>query len=429
MDKKEQEQKIEKEADKPVSVIETDSATRSLSEALRFSFVILKLIMIVFIIFFIGSGFRTIKLNEMGIVLRFGKIRGTGEERVLKSRGLPYWVFPYPVEQMIIFPIDEKVDLDIDSFWYYQTAEEKLSQQRQSAPPGKALDPLIDGYCLTRSDTVLPSAQPGTMESDYNIFHTRWRMIYQITDPVNFYKNIYIEEPLSSQIYFDVVKKQVAGMLKDILDSAVVSTMVNFTIDEALYTKYDKVSEDVAALIQQKLEQINSGIKIVSVQRTDNTWPMQVNDAFLAANIASQIKGQLISEATTYALKTINEAAGPVAFELIDALHSPDVNEQRLEILWQRVAGKAQQKIADARAYRKKIEESVRADAEYLKQILDEYRNRPALVISEIYRNAMLKILNSANEKYIQEPLENSKGSVIMIKYGTDPTLKPVQPK
>ena len=68
---------------KPTPVgIEADSAMKSLSEALRISFIVLKLIMIALIIFFIGSGFRTVKPDERAFVLRFGKIRGTGEERV-----------------------------------------------------------------------------------------------------------------------------------------------------------------------------------------------------------------------------------------------------------------------------------------------------------------------------------------------------------
>ena len=408
--------------------VETDSATRSLTEALRISFVILKLIMIALIIFFIGSGFRTVKSDERAIVLRFGKIRGTGEERVLKSRSWPYWILPYPIEEMITIPVEKTVDLDIDSFWYFQTDEERLSSQKKQVSPRQALNPLIDGYCLTRSDVKLQDV--GVLaESDYNILHTRWRLTYKITDPVSFYKNIYIQQVQPGEIYFDVVKKGLSGMLIDIFDCAVVSTMVNFTIDEALYEKFGTVADDVKELTQKKLDQIESGIRIVSVQRVENTWPLQVNDAFLASINASQIKQQMISEATTYSQRTINEAGGPVALDLYKAIKAPDVNEQKLEKLWQQAAGKAQQKIADARAYRKTVVESARADAEYLKQILPEFQKRPALVISEIYRNAMTKILNGANEKFFIEPVKTDKGSEVRIRYNSDPSLKPQTPK
>jgi hypothetical protein len=71
------------------------------------------------------------------------------------------------------------------------------------------------------------------------------------------------------------------------------------------------------------------------------------------------------------------------------------------------------------------VVEGARADAEYLKQILPEYKKRPTLVLSEIYRNAMSKILDNADEKFFVEPVQTDKGSVIMIKSNSDPTLKP----
>ena len=73
---------------------ELGAAEKSLSEALRISFVILKVIMLVLVIFFLISGFRTVGSDELALVLRFGKIRGVGENRILKP-GL-HWVFPYP---------------------------------------------------------------------------------------------------------------------------------------------------------------------------------------------------------------------------------------------------------------------------------------------------------------------------------------------
>ncbi len=416
----------EESAQKSAAVrAEADSAMNSLSEALRISFIILKLIMVALIIFFIGSGFRTVQPDEAAIVLRFGKIRGTGEERVLKSRTWPYWVFPYPIEQMVSIPVEKKIDLDIDSFWYFQTDEEKLSAQKKKVPPDQALDPLIDGYCLTRSDIRASSLQAGSGESDYNIIHSKWRLTYQIVDPVSFYKNVYITDPSPGQVYFDVVRKDVTGLLKDVIDSSVVSTMVNFTIEEALFEKFGTVAEEVKALAHAELDLVQSGIRIVSIQRVDNTWPLQVNEAFLASINASQIKQQQISEATTYAQNTINEAGGPVAVELLAGLHDPNTKPQTVESLWLQVAGRSQQRIADARAYRKKIVEGARADAEYLKQILPEYKKRPTLVLSEIYRNAMSKILDNANEKFFVEPVQTDKGSVIMIKSNSDPTLKP----
>ena len=62
-----------------------DAAERSLSEALRISFVILKVIMIALVVAFLVSGFKTVGSNEQALRMAFGRITGTGEERVLKS--------------------------------------------------------------------------------------------------------------------------------------------------------------------------------------------------------------------------------------------------------------------------------------------------------------------------------------------------------
>jgi hypothetical protein len=65
---------------------EFNAADKSLSEALRISFIILKVIIIVLLIAFLASGFKTVDSDEQALVLRFGKIRGVGEDRIL---GIP----------------------------------------------------------------------------------------------------------------------------------------------------------------------------------------------------------------------------------------------------------------------------------------------------------------------------------------------------
>ena len=155
--------------------VETDAAIRSLSEALRISFVILKIIMVVLVVLFLASGLETVGPGEQAIVLRFGKIRGVGEAKILKPRARPYWVFPYPIEEMIKIPVGTMVDLSIRTFWYYQSEQELLeeSQGKRRAPRNDWLDPVKDGYCLTRSP-VHADEEVVLGGSDYNIVHSKW---------------------------------------------------------------------------------------------------------------------------------------------------------------------------------------------------------------------------------------------------------------
>jgi len=399
-----------------------DAASKSLSDALRISFAILKVIMIVLVIVFLASGFRTVGPDERALVLRFGKIRGVGEDRILKP-GL-HWVFPYPIDEIVKIPIEKKVNLPINSFWYYQSPEERLSENPETKLRIKpTLDPILDGYCITRSEKQSKTTT-GSASSDYNIVHSKWQLTYKIDDPELFFRNVYTSDVKPGESYAGVVEKGVTPLLESLVEGSIVTAMVNYTIDEAI-SSMAKIPDNVKRLLQKKLNKIESGIKVMSVQLTRSTWPRQVDQAFQDSIRASQTSQQAISEARTYAEKTLNEAAGPVAEELLTALEDKTADKQQKETLWSVVAGQAREKIAEARAYRTKVVETAKADAEYLQKILPEYRKRPRLVLQRIYLDAIEYVLNNVDEKMIIQPTKSSRGSELWIQLNRDPTLKP----
>ena len=438
---------------------EMDTAGKSLSEALRISFIILKVIMVVLVIAFLASGFKTVGSDERALVLRFGRIRGVGEARLLGPG--PHWIFPYPVDEIIKIKVEKKVNMATDAFWYFQTEQEKLTGQMRPVRPNTPLDPKKDGYCLTRSewrgevtvsdaneqnnaaargglrirynrtDVNTPianvravSGQIGTSGNDYNIVHSKWQLTYQIDDPERFFKNILVDNVEPDETYFDIATRSVTPLLKDLLESAVVSTMVNYTIDEAISSKAS-IPDDVKKLMQDMLDDINSGIKVVSVYLTDVTWPRQVDEAFLASIKASNTRQKTVTEAQSYAENTIREAAGPVAEKLFDAIHDNTVSEKDKDLLWSQAAGQAQKILATARAYRTKVVETARANADYLERLLPEYKKYPKLVIQKIYNDAVEQVLNDADEKFVIQPTEGTKGSEIRVMMSRDATLKP----
>jgi len=392
-----------------------DAAGKSLSEALRISFVILKIIMIALVFLFLASGFRTIGSDEEALVLRFGKIRGVGEERILGPG--PHWVFPYPIDEIVKIPVVKKVNLAINSFWYFQSEQEIVSGKKRQVRPNEPLIPTRDGYCITRSEKQSADIA-GVDGSDYNIVHSKWQLTYQIVDPESFFKNVFVEDVKPGQDYFDVIIKSINPLLKAVFDDAVVTAMVHYSIDEALSSQ-DRIPNHVEKLMQQKLaQQMNSGIKVVSVQLTPITWPRQVDPAFQNLSKASQKKETTISEARAYAENTLNEAAGPVARELFASLHDENISEQEKDLLWSRAAGAAQAKIARARAYATKVVEDAEADAGYLHKILPEYRKRPELVIQKIHRDAIVHVLENADKKIMIQPAEGEGRREIRIMIG-----------
>jgi len=248
-------------------------------------------------------------------------------------------------------------------------------------------------------------------------------LTYKIDEPELFFKNVYVEDVRPGQDYFEVIKSSITELLESLVEDAVVTAMVNYTIDEALRST-DRIPNHVRRLVQDKLDSIDSGIKVISVQLDDITWPRQVEDAFLASHRANQASQRLVKEAQAEAEKMLSEAAGPVAVELYEAIVSERTPPERMEYLWSQLAGAAQEEIDLAKAYRTKVVESAKANARYLKELLPEYQKRPRLVIQKIYQDAIQQVLANADEKMIIQPTRGTGQKEIRILLNRDPTIK-----
>ena len=367
-----------------------DAAAKSLSEALRMAFGILKVIMIVLVALFMLSGFEKVGSDEEAIVLRFGKIH-----RLLDS-GL-HWVFPYPIDEIVKIPVGSEVTIALDSFWYDQA-------NKRPVRPEQPLSPIRDGYCITRSEKQDEMAGQ-SQGSDYNIVHTKWQLTYRIDEPERFFKNVFIEDVKPGEVYFEVIKKSVTPLLKRLFEDAVVTTMVNYTIDDAMYDQVGKVTDDVKERLQYNLKRILSpgdpnkvpigigiGIGIRSVRLDDITWPRQVNEAFRASIGVSQTSQTAISEAKTSAESTLIEAAGLV-----------------------------EEKLAEAKAYRTSVVKSAEANASYFIELLPQYRRNPEIVIQQIYQDTIEHVVGSAGEKIVVPPGPAGEFRLII---SSDPELK-----
>ncbi len=397
-------------------VMSGDVASKSLSDALRVSFLILKIIMAVLVVLFIASGVFTVQPDEQALVLHFGAIRGEeGNGRVLKS-GL-HWAWPAPIDEIVKIPVTQQQVLDVDSFWYFLSKREKDSGVENPAS-GDFKD--NDGYCLTRSDS---SQGEGT---DYSIVHSKWKLTYTIDDVELFFRNIYYNAPKPGEEFLDVMGDTVNPLLTAMTDDAVVSTLVNYTIDEAIEHSL-KISVDVSRKLQAKLDKISSGIIVESIQPDKITWPRQVDAVFDASNMASQESRTLVNVAETYASQKMNLAGGVNADYVLSELLKESVTPEepdRKELLLSQLAGDSQGKIARARAYRTDVVESAKANAEYHKLLLDGYRKNPEFVLQNIYQDMIKDVMNNADEKMFADP-----GDELRIKINRDPSIKDTRNK
>jgi regulator of protease activity HflC (stomatin/prohibitin superfamily) len=413
---------------------EADLSEQFLGKALRHSFVILKIIMAVLVVLFITSGIFRVEENENALVLQFGKIREfrsgkTGQMEKVLTPGLK-WAWPEPISEIIRIPVTDVRSLAINSFWYFQTEQEKLQKTRRYAGP--TLDPRRDGYCLTRNDNV-----GGEGEMDYNIVHADFQLTYRISDIEDFFRNVYYKTPRPGEDFLDVASESVDPLLRMIASDAIVTTMVNYSIDEAIVND-SRIAKDVERKVKSRLEQLHSGIAIDNLLVTRITWPTQVDAEFQAANKASQQSQQAIIDAKSYAGKTLSEAGGANGEVVLGQLKSVlialgelgtgdshrDEYESQRDYLLSQLTGASREKIADARAYKTKVVETARANADYLKAMLPEYRIRPELVVKTIYQEAVEEILGGADEKILVQPGKGDKPRDIRILINRNPRIK-----
>ena len=67
----------------PATVTAEEAGSQALSEALKSSFAIIKIVMVLLVVVFLGSGIFTVSSQEVAVILRFGKPIGEGAERLL----------------------------------------------------------------------------------------------------------------------------------------------------------------------------------------------------------------------------------------------------------------------------------------------------------------------------------------------------------
>src|SRR4051812_8331661 len=77
-----------------------DAGSQALTEALRSSFAIVRIVMVILVLVFLGSGFFKVEPNEKAMILHYGKPRGEGEGvKALLGPGL-HWAYPYPIDEV-----------------------------------------------------------------------------------------------------------------------------------------------------------------------------------------------------------------------------------------------------------------------------------------------------------------------------------------
>jgi len=266
-----------------------DAGSQALGEALRSSFAIVKIVMLLMVLAFFSSGFFTVGPQEKAVILRFGKPVGEGQ-KVLLNAGL-HWSFPYPIDEVVKIPITEQQIVSSTVGWYMTTPEAELSGEEM--PAGATLNPAIDGYVLT---------------ADRNILHTRATLRYHINDPMNYIFNF----------------ASASNTVQNALNNALLFTAASFDVDDILLNRQNEFREAVQQRVTDLAEQEQLGIVIEQCD-VESKPPRQLQDVFSQVTDARENRSKALIDAHSYENQITNNA-GAQAVSIIDRAEADRTN-------------------------------------------------------------------------------------------------------
>jgi membrane protease subunit HflK len=371
-----------------------DPANQSLRDALRLSFRVLQVVILVLIVLFIFSGFQTVREGESGVMLRWGRILEVGGKPALEP-GPKFSKLPYPAGEFVLFPDRNRwVDLG-DAFWPRIAPGRTFEEAVQNASVNTFLRPGRDGVLLTR---------------DGDIAHMRLRAQYEIDDTVGFVKSVANDSADPKEIDAD-------RLVRLALERATVHTAAKLTLTQLV----DFSDEDKEALkeeAQRLLDDVGAGIRIVQIELpVDPTPALAIRKAFGDLQETRTEAERRIENARQEANKTLIAAAGE-KYEGILALIEQYENalalndEAGAEALLGRINGRLEEErsgdvaeiIDFARAYRSTVESTLGNEARRFAGLLPAYRENPALVAWQLWSEAYEDVLGHEDVEIIYVP-------------------------
>ena len=133
-----------------------DPANQSLAEALRKSFRILKLLMLVLVVLYFLSGWFRVEPSDHGVILRFGWIVGAGSGEKTASAVLDpgwYWSWPYPFERWETVSSNER-EIPIEFLFHAALREKRTQTHKSDVEPSPEIHAEASGAIRMTSPTA-----------------------------------------------------------------------------------------------------------------------------------------------------------------------------------------------------------------------------------------------------------------------------------
>lgn len=213
------------------------------------------------VLLWLATGFYTVRPNEVGINMIFGRYTGqTGE-------GLRYNL-PYPIGQVMRPNVTANNTISVG----YRPGGQSTGRQR---------DFIEESQMLTGDENIVDLK-----------FDVQWRV-----------------NPQRAQDYvFNLQNPD--GTIKSVAESAMREVVGRRNIQAILTTEQASIANEVREIMQETLDAYGAGVLVSVVQLQQVSPPAQVREAFFDVNAAQQDAVRVQNEAETFASRVVPEARG-----------------------------------------------------------------------------------------------------------------------
>lgn len=191
------------------------------------------------------------------------------------------------------------------------------------------------------------------LTQDENIVDVEVAVQWRIKDPTAYKFNVYAPD----------------ATLHQATESAVREVIGKSNLDFILTEGRSQIAQSQQLLVQQIMDDYNTGIEILGVEMQPAKPPEEVKSAFDDAIKAREDEQRLVNEAEAYRNDIIPKARGAAA---------------RLR--------------EEANAYKARIVSRAEGDASRFEQLLAEYEKAPAITRQRLYLEAMEKVLSNTSK-------------------------------
>lgn len=366
-----------------------DPANQSLRDALRLSFRVLQLVMVVLVVVFLFSGLKTIEPGQIGLRLQLGQL----EEEALEPGA--HLALPFPAGDVIV--LDGR-----GQSWDLEDAFMPLAATRRGT------DSATDAASV--NDFIRPGRDGAVLLQGADIGHLRLRGNWEVSEPARLLRSV---DPQESRGSTGVDANRLVELLTE---RAVVHATAGRTLEELLAFG-DVEQQEISASVQRGLDNLGSGLRVTSLEFPEDPLP--------ALAIRREI--QALEQARVNAARDVEIAREDAEAILIDVAGPQWASVNNAISAWQEadrfggdvaakqmaadaaleaddVSGQVASSLQMARAYASLVEVTLGQEARRHEGLLPAWREQRGLVASRMWSEVFANVMSTQDVEVVQVP-------------------------